>query len=987
MTGHAFPTAIKAWVLTEQELRECKGLGNGMCGTSSLGAVRGSQGQVVIKALHGFKNKKDRDSYVCAVACIAEGGCSAFARLIGFCPISNTRIALVTELAVKGSLAQAMSKFQETGRWPIGFGYVQRACMHYGIAYFLNMLHQNGKVHGALKPKNVLFAKEYTPLLADFCQASFVSKSIPKLAFKQDPESLLYIAPELLNSLDVTEEGDVYAFGMLIFRSYFPELPLIMNNGVQLDFSSPDEIGVLIADGVRPKKPDAKVTDNGECPEKSQLIGKKNVPKTPEEFPDSIWDLICRCWHQNPMERPKFEDILKELQSIYIFPKNKRRLVEYQKYTETLSGQNDERERLQENKYRLLFAEPIYTRAISALSARVVSDCSYVSERHRKATELLLQCKYCDASYKLAWNYETEMWEAFQKGEHVGHDDKSFARPLKQFLKSCVNSGLAMGVERRRLTDFVSAQTKTPVSRSTVNYYSRSENGLNSLNAWKKIPSLVESFQQAGLRAEVFRTKNDDGEDVLNAVAFELPGASICKTEAFIGLVFVDGCYLSDRVRGTLLAMATITADHVLIPLFGMICTGERKDHYMKFLQFARESLPTKFTIMSDQGTGMAAAYDELFSSCEDVTQLPCMFHIWQSMSKRVRYDMKQVIMCDHPDVYQAMLHVFQRDHKLAFEKYKNVLAKMSFMSDSFAGIFEVKADSPIESLNAAILPYRSQGPFSLMQGLLHFAQGQLQYQENCLRNGSEMYCQSCMNTVEYRKELGATLEPRREPGHYVVPEPFAIGLMVNYNVQVLDVLRCSCEGYERMGIPCRHIYAVTQHFPQEVENLPKITAIHQTKVIKEAIKGAMRKVSFLDIEEEDVKPPPPRRNPGRPPTRRRRPIREYMTSRRKCTCGACGGKGHTRRSNDCPLRQQANAKDERQNQGRDTFKDNAARIMIETRARSVEPQRPPMTTTWSTSCEQGKEIFEVEETIEEEKDKAISALQNGAVDLFTTFA
>ena len=60
---------------------------------------------------------------------------------------------------------------------------------------------------------------------------------------------------------------------------------------------------------------------------------------------------------------------------------------------------------------------------------------------------------------------------------------------------------------------------------------------------------------------------------------------------------------------------------------------------------------------------------------------------------------------------------------------------------------------------------------------------------------------------------------------------------------------------------------------------------------------------------------------------------------------------------------------------------------MIETRARSVEPQRPPMTTTWSTSCEQGKEIFEVEEAIEEEKDKAISALQNGAVDLFTTFA
>lgn len=964
MTGYSFPAAVKAWVVKKEELVSGEDLGNGVHGRSSMGGFQGTEGQAVIKLLGEFKTKKDRDSYVCGVACIAENGCSAFSPLIGFCAMSNTSIALVTRYAVMGSLTQAIAKVQNTGQWPIGFGHVQRACVHYGIAHCLNLLHQTGMVHGGLKPNNVLFTKDYAPLLADFSQASF----LPTCISDSDPENLLYVAPELLNSHDATEEGDVYAFGMLMFRCYYPGLPLIMDDDQELDLSRPNKISELIGKGTRPKKPEFTTPKR----------------KKPEQFPKNVWDLICRCWQHDHTKRPKFQDILKELQAIYIFPKEKRRLVEFQKYVESLNRQNDGREGSHEEKYRLLFSEAVYINALSALSARIVSDCASVSERHVKASELVFHCKYCDVSYKLAFNCETEMWEAFQKGEHAGHNDKALARPLKQFLKCCVDAGLALGIERRKLTAYVSAETNTSVSRSTVNYYSRNGDSLTSLNAWKKIPSLVEKFREAGLRAELFYGKSENGDVVLTSVAFELPGASICKTDAFIGLVFVDGCSLSDRLRGTLLAMATITADHVLIPLFGVICAGERKDHYMKLLQFARESLPAKFTIMSDQGQGMASAYDELFSGSEGISRLPCMFHIWQSVSKQVRYDMKQLIICDHPDVYDAMLHVFRRDHNAMFEKYKDAIARMSFMSDSFGGIFEVKADSPIESLNAAILSYRHQGPFKLIQGMLSFAQGQLQYQENCLKKGSEMYCQSCIHTVEHRKELGARLQARREPGYYIVHEPFAIGLMVDYKVQVLGVLRCSCQGYERLGIPCRHMYAVVHRFPDEANNLPKITAIHHTNVIKEAVKKASKKVSFLDIsEDESVQLPPPQRYIGRPPTRRWRPIREYMGARRKCTCGACGAKGHTRRSLACPCQNKVS----KQPQRTDGFREQTAMVIMERRSHSVEPQRPPLAMTWNPSIEQGKQILEVEESIEHDKDKAFQALANGSCNLLDAFS
>ena len=51
-----------------------------------------------------------------------------------------------------------------------------------------------------------------------------------------------------------------------------------------------------------------------------------------------------------------------------------------------------------------------------------------------------------------------------------------------------------------------------------------------------------------------------------------------------------------------------------------------------------------------------------------------------------------------------------------------------------------------------------------------------------------------------------------------------------------------------------------------------------------------------------------------------------------------------------------------------------------------MEPQRPPLAMTWNPGIEQGKEILDVEESIEHDKDKAFQALANGSCNLLDTF-
>ena len=45
-------------------------------------------------------------------------------------------------------------------------------------------------------------------------------------------------------------------------------------------------------------------------------------PAVPPDMPDGFTTLMKACWHENPLERPPFEDIVAYLRSLYVAIKN-----------------------------------------------------------------------------------------------------------------------------------------------------------------------------------------------------------------------------------------------------------------------------------------------------------------------------------------------------------------------------------------------------------------------------------------------------------------------------------------------------------------------------------------------------------------------------------------------------------------------------------------------------------------------------------------
>ena len=47
------------------------------------------------------------------------------------------------------------------------------------------------------------------------------------------------------------------------------------------------------------------------------LLAGYRMP-APEGTPDGVYDVMCRCWAQEPKDRPKFEQIHTDLKTIWL---------------------------------------------------------------------------------------------------------------------------------------------------------------------------------------------------------------------------------------------------------------------------------------------------------------------------------------------------------------------------------------------------------------------------------------------------------------------------------------------------------------------------------------------------------------------------------------------------------------------------------------------------------------------------------------------
>ena len=545
-----------------------------------------------------------------------------------------------------------------------------------------------------------------------------------------------------------------------------------------------------------------------------------------------------------------------------------------------------------------LFESKSYQEAIVRISERIVQDHCEVREDKRDILRVVFKCKTCPVQYVLRQE-ESGKWNGFIRGRH-DRSKPHKPRPLREHVMFAANHGKAANNRGKNLYEYVTQTVGVPIPQSTLQKYYSAEPDSDWQRLLRQIPSMGARITEAGLAYQQFLTP---GTSTLESFVFEAPTAKFCRTPAFLGIVFVDGTHMSDRLESTVIAMVTITADRITLPVAVMFCPSEDKISCERFLNFTRSLLPKEeeYVIMSDQGSAICPAIRSVFEGT-NVRHLPCFFHITKSFKDITRRELEQVLKADTKETYQELTAMFKRKRPQVYAKHEQAIRSLSFMDDQYHGVFEIIADSVIESFNSVLKRCSAKEPLHVIQKVLNWSRKQALKQKKLL-DSVETYCQECLKEVSARQKQGKKLPCIKGTldDHFMIPEATSIGGEAHYELsvdKVTHVLTCTCKGYNRTGIPCRHMYAVNN-----ISLLPPISMVHRKDVINEALAGSMQTIIGTTLEEQAITARKIKPRPGRPRKHRCRPMKEVISSQSVywLTCSSCGQKGHTRRSRRCP--------------------------------------------------------------------------------------
>ncbi|XP_055818512.1 protein kinase and PP2C-like domain-containing protein isoform X2 [Solanum dulcamara] len=182
------------------------------------------------------------------------------------------------------------------------------------LAKALQYLHNLGIVHRDVKPANILLDRQLQPHLADFGLAEY--KKNLKLVSTENWRStgkptggfhkrnmvgtLIYMAPEVLTKEIHTEKSDVYSFGITVNELLTGMVPYTdlraetqAHTVLEMNYTEQQLTAAVVSEGLRPVLADLQ-----------------------SGAPASLVSLIEGCWDKDPQNRPSFDDIVVEFDSI-----------------------------------------------------------------------------------------------------------------------------------------------------------------------------------------------------------------------------------------------------------------------------------------------------------------------------------------------------------------------------------------------------------------------------------------------------------------------------------------------------------------------------------------------------------------------------------------------------------------------------------------------------------------------------------------------
>ena len=170
-----------------------------------------------------------------------------------------------------------------------------------GLAFIHNLRSDERLVHGDLKAENVLLTDDLHCKIADFGSSVLSNHTRNSSVVKGDrcfsnKFTECYAAPELLINplMKLRTSHDAYSFAMIIFLILTRKIPVTNNSLLSVFLHS-------IKEGKRPPI------------DINELISNFKSCKVSVGLLQLLFDVLNRCWAQDPSERPKMTTVRDEL--------------------------------------------------------------------------------------------------------------------------------------------------------------------------------------------------------------------------------------------------------------------------------------------------------------------------------------------------------------------------------------------------------------------------------------------------------------------------------------------------------------------------------------------------------------------------------------------------------------------------------------------------------------------------------------------------
>ncbi|KAL4382444.1 hypothetical protein AHAS_Ahas04G0234100 [Arachis hypogaea] len=247
---------------------------------------------VAVKKLHMESDADDKfnsKAFENEIKALTEMKHRNIIKLYGFCQHSQFSF-LVYKYLDGGSLDHVLGDEKQA----TAFDWERRVNVVKGVANALSYMHHGCKppiVHRDISSKNVLLDSEYEAHVSDFGTVKFLQPG----SNWTTPAGVTYGygAPELVQTMEVTEKCDVYSFGVLCFEILMGKHPADLINSLLSPSTASITYNLLLVDVIDQRPPHPEKSVVGEI----MLITK--------------WAL--ECLSQSPQFRPTMHQVSKEL--------------------------------------------------------------------------------------------------------------------------------------------------------------------------------------------------------------------------------------------------------------------------------------------------------------------------------------------------------------------------------------------------------------------------------------------------------------------------------------------------------------------------------------------------------------------------------------------------------------------------------------------------------------------------------------------------